>query len=523
MSAWAAETLPRLAARQPALWLLALLIGIIVGHAAVAFYLGLTLLERHVLRIGAFGASDLPWLLILAVPALGGLGVGLLLQFAVPEKRPLGIPDLIAARAVGNGQVGPRGAILNALLALLALGTGASAGREGPVAHLGGGLASIWSGLLGLSPNASRTLLGAGVAAAVSASFNAPIAGVLFALEVVLRHYALRAFGPIVVASAAGALVARMYLGEYPAFVIPSYDLVQSTEYLAIFALGLVCTLVAAGFIHLVKLCERLASELDPPLWLRPAIGGALVGLIARAVPQVLGVGYGVADAALKEEFGWGLLAGLLLAKILATAITLASRLASGVFSPSLVMGASAGGLFGLLLGELFPGAVTSPGFYAIIGMGAVSAAVLGAPISTALIAFELTLNYETAIALLLAVSVSTVMTRSLLGHSFFLWQLERRGIDVREGLHLTHLQRVRVHDFMRPVDTPPALTEGMPVLTRSDTLGRAFTLLEEGGRDAIPVTTIGEEARIVGIVTYADALRAYNRALVESDIEANR
>ncbi|MCP5432798.1 MAG: chloride channel protein [Alphaproteobacteria bacterium] len=516
---------PRAVLRQPAVWLFALLVGIGVGYVAIAFFLALTFLERNLLGALPGLMAERPWWVYLALPTGGGLVTGLALVRLLPDRRPPGIPDLIEARAVGDGRMAVGPALLGGALAILSLGSGASAGREGPIAHLGGALGSGLARALHLPPELTRTLLGAGVAAAVSASFNAPIAGVLFALEVVLRHYALRAFGPIVIASAAAAVVSRVHLGPYPAFVMPPMHLVSNGEYGAVFVLGLVAAVVAIAFVQLVKTFESLAARLDPPLWLRPAAAGLLVGLIALACPQVLGVGYGTADAVLRDQVALGALVGILAAKIVATAVTLTGRFASGVFSPSLLIGACVGAIFGHVLAAFAPAEVSSPSFYAVVGMGAVAAAVLGAPISTALIAFELTRDYETALALLIAVSVASVLARSVLGHSIFLWQLERRGIDVREGFHRTHLQRVRVYDFMRP---PPdgearALAEDEPHLARTDTLGRALALLDEGKLDNVPVVGHGETARVVGIVSYMDALRAYNRALVEADIEEHR
>jgi CIC family chloride channel protein len=514
--------------RQPVVWAVALLIGIIVAYAAIAFRLAIRSFQY--LSFGANTESlaastlSLPWWQLLLAPTLGGVAVGVFLQFVMERPRPFGVADVIDARALHGARLPLRKSIESAAVTAASLGFGASAGREGPAAHLGAALASYFALRFEYDPVIARTLMACGVAAAVSASFNAPLAGVLFALEVVLGHYALRAFGPIVISSIAAAVISRIHLGDFPAFTIPEISLMTYWEMPAFAVLGVVSAIVAIAFMRTVMVTEEIAAKIECPLWLRPASGGFLIGAIAILFPQVLGVGYGATDDALNELYPLGLLVALILAKGIATSITLASRFGGGVFSPSLYLGAMTGGAFGIIAATIFPDQATSHGLYALVGMGAVSAAVLGAPISTTLIVFELTGEWQISLALLVAVSISTVMTQSILGRSFFHWQLERRGLRIRDGAHQYILKTIKVRDIMRVYSkgaAPP--TPHDHVLLADDSLESALKMLESEGLDQIPVKAKQEADDLIGVVDHKTALKAYNQALIDTQVEEHR
>ncbi len=513
--------------RQPTIWFFALVIGLTVAHAAIGFWE----LIRVVQWIAFRTASEelfpqvalLPWWQVLFLPAIGGVFIGLFLQNVMGRQRMLSVADVIESRTLHGGRVDLRTAMLNAVGTSASLGVGASAGREGPVVHLGAAIASEIGHRLGYSGVVTRTLLGCGVAAAVSASFNAPLAGVLFALEVVLGHYALRAFGPIVISSVAAAVTSRIYLGEFPAFIVPVDRITTYWEMPAFALLGLICGLVAMIFMRAIMYTDDFASKVECPLWMRPAIGGLMLGAIAIYFPQVLGVGYGATDAALNEQFGFTLLVSLIVAKTAATAITMASRFGGGVFSPSLYLGAMTGGAFGILAAQIFPDQATSHAAYALVGMGAVSAAVLGAPISTTLIVFELTGEWRLSLAVLVAVSIATVFTQSRLGKSFFHWQLERRGLHVREGAHAYILKMLRVRDIMETSDVPENPPTGLPALTADNTLGEALKIFDETEADTLLVYSNDTSEQPIGLISHTDALKAFNRALIERNVEEHR
>ncbi|MGX1096643.1 chloride channel protein [Amorphus sp. MBR-141] len=420
------------AGRQPLIWVLALVVGAVVAVAAILFRLLIGLVQLP--WLGTTGenvvtaAAHVSPLVILLVPAAGGLVVGILLKYVQPLQRTYAVADVIEASAKVGRSFPFWPGISSALLTAFSLGVGASAGREGPVVHLGATLGTDISRVFRLPDASKRILLGCGVASAIAASFNAPIAGVLFAHEVVLRHYALTAFVPIVIASVIGALLSRLWFGDFAAFIIPSHQITSYWELPAFALLGLTCAAVAILF-HLALLwSEWIARHSRLPIWSLPALGGLVVGAIAIFYPEILGVGYETTDAALKNHLTIKTMLVLLVVKAAATSISLASRFGGGIFSPSLYLGAMAGGAFGLIAAKAFPEMASSEGLYSLLGMGGVAAAMLGAPISTTMIVFELTGGYGLSIALLLTVAISNGVSLAILGRSYFEAQILMRG-----------------------------------------------------------------------------------------------
>ncbi len=512
--------------RQPVIWLLASGIGLLTGVAAVLFRLAIGAVQWPWLRdVGenvATAAAAQPWWVILLAPAAGGLIVGLILRYLLAARRAGTVADVIEARTVSGRGLGLRQGLIGAATSAISLGAGASAGREGPVVHLGATVAAAICVRLQLPDSARRTLLACGVAGAVSASFNAPIAGVLFAQEVILAHFAARTFVPLVLASVSATIISRFWFGDVAAFVAPTYQITSLWEVPAFALLGVVAAAVAIIFQLSLKITDRVARSVDMPLVLRPVVGGLLVGAIALAFPEVLGVGYQATDAALTRQLPLVVMLSLLVAKTAATAITLASRFGGGVFSPALYLGAMAGGSFGLIAASVFPEAASSQGLYAILGMGAVAAAVLGAPISTVVMVFELTGGFALSMALLLTVSIANGLALAVLGKSWFLAQLEDRGVVLQEGPHKHLLRLKRVGDFMRAEPDGGAPAPDDPVLRRPDTLETALRLFDTHGADRIAVVSPGDE-RVVGWAHRVDALALFNRELVATSEEEHR
>ncbi|MDA1057644.1 MAG: chloride channel protein [Proteobacteria bacterium] len=565
---------------QVKLSILALIIGIGIGYGALGFRMGIEAIQN-----GTFGFSlhdglqlmaDLPWWLVLVVPTVGGLAIGLFVHFLMPGQRAYGVADVIEAGARHGGRMNPATTIKAAVLSLGSIGVGASVGREGPVIHLGAGLASWVAQRLHLNPSLSLTLLGCGLASAIGASFNAPIAGVFFALEVVIGHYALHTFAPVVIAAVAGTVISRIHLGAFPAFVVPNYDIASFFEFPAFILLGLVCALAAILFIRSITTVEDVINRIGWPIWTRPMVGGAVVGGVAIFLPHVMGVGYAATDAALQSSLPLWLMLALIVAKTATTAVSIGSRFGGGVFSPSLFVGAMVGGAFGVIAGSIFPGLAASPGFYAMIGMGAVAAPVIGAPISTILIAFELTGEFSVVIAAMVAITISTLISQQVAGRSFFHAQLKRRGIVIRAGrfeqlLTATHvgdlmtdqyeiieerapasqireiMENARYGDFfvvdgdaglvgsltfnsLRGVSLDPELDHLInardiarldpPLLCAGDDLEDALKLMETHHEDSLPVVTDRQSRRVVGILHHKTALMAYNQALLRARAE---
>ncbi|MCK5168192.1 MAG: chloride channel protein, partial [Rhodospirillaceae bacterium] len=330
--------------------------------------------------------AGLQWWQIVWPPVVGGLIVGILVRIGLPENRPQGVANVIEANALKGGRMslsdGLRAAVVNAI----SIGSGASVGREGPAVHLGAALAANIAKRLKLTRSISRTLWGCGVAAAVAGSFNAPIAGALFANEVVIGHYALKAFAPVVIASVTGTAISRAYFGDFPAFALPPHAITSYLEFPAFIILGVVAGLVASALVRGIIRAQDLSEKIPLPSWLRPGIGGLAVGLMAVWLPQIIGVGYGATEQALIGNFTLTVLLLVLVGKVVATAISLGFGFGGGIFSPSLVIGAVLGGAYGIIASGIFPDIGADIGAYSLIGMGAVAAATLGAPISTALI-----------------------------------------------------------------------------------------------------------------------------------------
>ena len=523
--------------RQPIVWGLAILIGVLGAYAILAMIYLIGLVQwlwigYEAENIAITIAATKPAWQIIAGPTIGGLVVGLLLAFVASGRRAQGMADVIAARAVKGAHMPWKTGLTSALVSSISLGAGASAGREGPAVHLGATIASLLGSRLSLPFAARRIILGCGAAAAVSASFNAPIAGVIFAHEVILGHYALSALAPIIMSSVIATTITRFYHGAAPTFAIPQYHITSTWEFPAFLLLGLVCGLVAVGLQTTIARADTTAKAIAMPIWLRPVIGGLAIGVFAVFIPEILGVGYEVTNLALREKYTLGFLLILLIAKTLTIAITLASRFGGGIFSPSLYLGAVTGGAFGLIAAMLFPHLASTSGVYSIVGMGAVAGAVLGAPLSTVLIVFELTGGYEITIALLLAVSVATIVLKAIVGQSFFSWQLAMRGLFLDHGPHTRIVKTWTVKEFMTPLNQEETSGQTIdmsefsdrPKLSPDDTLEKAFQVFGKGNYTRIPVfKDVSDINSLIGWADYTAALAEYNQALVAANEEEHR
>lgn len=516
-------------------WFIALLIGFAAGGAAVLFRLGIdaiqaTLYGTEDVRLLHSFAATLPWYSVVLIPVFGGLIVGLILHRYTDDGRAKSVAEVIEGAALNEGRVETKAGFASALASLITLGTGGSSGREGPVVHLAALISTVVSDRMKADGVTGRDLLGCAVAAAVSASFNAPIAGALFALEVVLRHFAVHAFAPIVIASAAGTVISRLTFGDVTEFMlIDEGALAFYVELPAFLILGLLSGLVAVALMGAIFVADDVGSQVSGrirlPRWLRPALAGLLLGVIALWFPHIIGVGYETTSAALTGKLLWHEAVVFCVVKVLAVAITLGGRMGGGVFSPSLMVGALLGLAFGHVATSIFPDVSGAETLYALAGMGAVAAAVLGAPISTTLIVFELTGDWQTGLAVMVAVSISTAVASRLVDRSYFLTQLERRNVHLAKGPQAYLLGLFRVANVMRKPDDPRAAPEDAVWDAIEDgvwidpnaTLEDALPLFEKTRRSFLPVLSVGgarEPPRIHGALFHVDALRAYNRAL---------
>jgi chloride channel protein, CIC family len=430
----------------------ALVIGILAGYGAVGFRLLIRLLQRMAWGDWVYsldvvrGHSD--WWILL-VPAIGGALVAPLAYFWPREAKGHGVPEVMETVARSSGVMTAKTVLLRSVASALSISSGGSVGREGPIVQIGAAMGSIFGQWLKVSGRRLRTLVGCGAAAGIAATFNAPIAGPLFAVEIILGDFGVTQFSPIVIASVVSTVVSRHYLGDTPAFVAPKYGMAHPLELVFYLLLGLFAAAVAWAFVRVLYGFEDICDRIPGPSWILTPIGGLIVGAIGITRPEVFGGGYETIEAALRGDLTWMLLAALLGIKIFATAVTVGSGGSGGVFAPSLFVGATAGGLFGTVVTKIAPSITGEPGAYALVGMGAVVAGATHAPITAILIIFELTHDYGLIVPIMGACIIATLTTRWMEQGNIYTMKLLRRGIDISAGKELNVLRSLNVTDVM--------------------------------------------------------------------------
>lgn len=451
-----------------------------IGFVDVVEWLNAELLIAPHTRIQHEDTPGLVRAATVLVPACGGLIVGLIARYLIAERRGLGPPDAILAVQTGGAPPTIRSGLASTAAAMASLGAGASVGQYGPLVYMGAMIGQAASRLR-LGESAVRGVaIACGVAAAISTAFNAPIAGIVFAHEVILRHYALRAFAAITVASAVGHVLASVVFARPPLFLV-RFDGVQHGYEFALFAgIGLLGALVAVVFMRLLAASGKLAARMPGPSFLRPGLAGLALGLVALELPEVLGIGKeALRFATIQGAFGIGELAAIIVAKILLTALCVGFGFVGGVFAPALLIGTLFGALVGTGLEAVAPGRISGLPVYAICGMTAVFSPVIGAPLTAIMIVFELTRSYDLTIAAMVAVVFSNLTAKRLFGGSLFDRQLAARGFDLALGRDRAILMNRRVADLVE--DDVPRADPAEPL---ADALGR----LADAGRSEAPV-----------------------------------
>lgn len=507
---------------------LSVLVGIGGGFGAVLFrklitYFGHLFLDQgqSLLRV------DAHHFLLPLIPAAGGLLVGLLVYRFAKEAKGHGVPEVMETVAIKGGFIRPRVAGVKALASSICIGSGGSVGREGPIVQIGSALGSTLGQLFRLKEERMKLLVACGAAAGIAATFNAPIAGVFFALEIILGDFAVRSFAPVVLSSVTASIIGRAFFGNQPAFSIPRYNLVSGWEIPIYLILGIGAGLVALLFIFSLYKSEDLFDKIRMPEYLKPVLGGLLIGIIALFFPHILGVGYGKSplifsqafapiEGALNELLVFKLLFILVFLKILATSLTLGSGGSGGIFAPSLFMGAVFGGIFGSLAHRFFPTITATSGAYALVGMGAVVAAATHAPITAILIIFELTDDYLIVLPLMTACTASTLLARYLKRDSIYTEKLSRRGIDIRLGREVSIMEKIKVRDVMNP----------KVVTVREDmTLDELIKFIATTPYSDFPVVNAKRE--LVGAISYQDIRMALvtkeRKGMIVGDITSRR
>ncbi|MFK7994065.1 MAG: chloride channel protein [Granulosicoccus sp.] len=438
--------------RRLIFFLLAALIGAIVGLSTLLL-IKLVLLVQWVgygaaseIRYSQIISARPDWQVVL-VPAIGGLILGIVMHF-LPGRRYHGIADVMEACAMNSARMPVRSGIGAAFAASVSLGVGAPLGREGPAVHIGASISAFIAEKLNLDHKQSLALLGCGAAAAVAVSFNTPLAAVIFALEVIVGYYTLRVFAPIVIATMLAMLVRDHFLGNQALFPLLSHTIESNWELILFAALGVMGALLAKSLLVLTGGVEQLWKRSRVPRWVQPALAGILIGLVATQLPQVLGIGFEGTLLALRGVLDSEVLLYLLLAKLGVVCLAIGSGFAGGVFGPAIFLGAMLGGLF-WVVASLTGLQLSEQGVYATIGMAAMGSALLGAPISTVLIVFELTRDYGITLGVMTAAAFASTVMQSGEHGSFFRWQLARRNVNLSRGRDISLLMTHRVEDLV--------------------------------------------------------------------------
>ncbi|MCB0046697.1 MAG: chloride channel protein [Caldilineaceae bacterium] len=473
----------------------ALIVGIGTGLGAVIF---IRLLER--IQALTYLAQMSMGMAVgtVVMMTLAGVVVGAIIQQWASEAKGHGVPEVMEAVAIRGGRIRPRVAVAKILASSLTIGTGGSAGREGPIVQVGSALGSTLGQLFHFSEERVRTLVACGAAAGIAATFNAPIAGTIFALEVILGSFTIRYFGGVVISSVAASIVSRALLSSRPAFSVPAYPLSNLGEIPLYITLGVLAALVAVLFIRVLYAAEGWFDDWKISLPVKTGLGMFLTALIGIFYPghMVLGAGLDVLGEAIagNVDLTMGLLLALLVGKMLTTTLTLGSGNSGGVFAPSLFMGAILGGMVGQIGHALWPGVVINPGAYAIVGMAAVFSGAARAPITAVLIVFEMSNDYQLILPLMLATVLSTLLAELLFPESIYTLKLKLKGISLERGRDQDILESVTVKEVMtQRVETVPV---EMTLVELSDRFSQTHT-------HGFPV--VNDTNELAGIVTISD------------------
>jgi CIC family chloride channel protein len=439
--------------------LIAICVGLVTGLVAIVFHEAISIISAYLffgttaLGLPTFN-NYLRILLLPLIPAFGGLIVGLYNAFVVKARPEHGLPSVIKAVAQKNGRIPVRNWLHKTFTSVVSIGTGGGGGREAPIVQVGASIGSSVAQLLKFSPGRTRTLLGCGAAAGLSAVFNAPIGGVIFAVEVILGDFSVRTFSPIVIAAVVSTVLSRSYLGNYPTFLVPKYSLVSNTELVFYFMLGVLAGLSAVLFIRTFYRIEEWLRSMEKrfriPVWAMPGIGGLLCGLVSMWVPELYGFSYAVIDKALTGQESWQNMISVYLLKPIVAAFTVGSGGSGGMFAPSMKMGAMLGGMFGKAVHDLFPSLTATSGAYALVGMGAVTAGIMRAPLTVILILFEVTGQYEIVLPIMFAAVTSALVARLTYPYTMETYVLEKENVRVGFGIALTIAGNISVLEVMQ-------------------------------------------------------------------------
>jgi chloride channel protein, CIC family len=432
---------------------------------------------------------------IALIPILGGLIVGLIQVHFIGIERYHGVAGIIESVALSGGRLRWWRIPAKTVASAVSIGAGASVGPEDPSVQIGSNLGSMFGTLLRMSEERVRTLVAAGAAAGVASAFNAPIAGVFFAVEIILGEIGTSALGVVVLSSVIASVFTQAVSGAQPAFSVPAYAFNSPWELILYFGLGLIAGPVSALYVKFLYWFQDFFHGLNFPRWGKPALAGALVGVAGIFLPEIFGEGYHVIGDVLNGRSGiiW-LLFVLMIAKLIMTPVSIGGGFAGGVFAPALFIGAMLGGGIGLIAQSLFPSLNIVPGAFAMVGMAAVLAGAVHAPLTAILLLFEMTRDYRIILPLMFAVVISFLISRIIESDSVYMLGLARKGIRIERGRDLEVLERITVDEVM--TESPPFLRENM-------TVKEAIEYMAGQRVHGVPVLT--QKGELYGIVTMHD------------------
>ena len=470
----------------------------VAGLIGGAIALGVALLrwlveEFHHLLFGVpiethiSGGAEIEAWRTLLVPALGGLGYGLF-AYALWRWRPRDIVDAIEANALHGGRMSLSDSLRLCAMTVVSGGVGASVGLEAAFTQLGAGIASRIGRLFHLRRGDLRIFVGCGAAAAIAGAFNAPLAGAFYAFELIIGSYTLATLVPVVVAALTATLVTRDLFGEQPIFIVYEHVDLVARQYLILAAIGIAAAGLAIAAMVGVTFVEQMARRLSLPVWLRPAVGGLILGLFALPFPQVLGSGHGgILHVVATGSTGWApwLLVGLIFAKVAASAVSIGSGFRGGMFSSSLYLGALFGAACSLIVHDLVPWAPPDEAVFVLAGMGSVAAGVVGAPVTMILLVLEATSDFSATMGVTVAVVIAALLVRHWFGYSFATWRFHLRGVPLHSPHDIGWLHDLRVAKLMRQDFAAVPLQMPLAELCRQFPIGetgRVFVVNESGG-----------------------------------------
>ena len=560
--------------------ILAALLGFLAGFASTFFRWMIEFFES-IFSIEGFSLAGIPPqtypFLLPLMPMVGGFFIGLICKYFPNAVKENGVHKVMYAVALNDGKVRKRTIASCAVTSSVTIGSGGSAGREGPTVQIGAAVGSTIGQLLHLSTDRMRVLVGCGAAAGIAASFNAPLAGVLFSLEIILGDFAIHTFSPIIIASVIGTVTGRALEGNEVTFNVPVHELVHPAEIIFYLILGILCGIVARLFTFIYFYVQQIFEEkITIPGLYKPAIGGLIVGMISIFMPQILGNGYDVMEQALTGQMFWGLAFLLVFMKIMCTSITLGSGGMGGIFAPSLFIGAMLGTAFGSSIHFIFPTLSASAGTYSVVGMGAVAGAVMQAPLTNILMLFELTNDYTLILPIMATCIAASYTYQRFTKQSIYVQYLLNKGINIRHGREASIMNSIKVQDVMSTDIT--TIAQEMPFrkiletisysknfyfpvidnkgdmtgilsfsdirevifeeqlgdllvagelantkvysLTPQQNLNEAMEIFSKLDVDQLPVVRSEDKLKVIGMLTRGDMMASYNRAILVSGFD---